>query len=63
MGWYSALACAGALSPQAGFEVVNTMGTLMQERLIGGQIIYPFVAEDWRDDPARRAELMALIAR
>lgn len=63
MGWYSALACAGALSPQAGLEVVNTMGTLMQERLIGGQIIYPFMAEDWRDDPARRAELMALVAR
>jgi [acyl-carrier-protein] S-malonyltransferase len=63
MGWYSALACAGALSPQAGFRVVNTMGTLMQERLVGGQIIYPFVAEDWRDDSARRAELLALVAR
>lgn len=62
MGWYSALTCAGALSPQAGLELVNTMGTLMQERLIGGQIIYPFMAEDWRDDSARRAELMALVA-
>ncbi len=37
--------------------------TLMQERLIGGQIIYPFMTEDWGDDPARRAELMALVAR
>jgi acyl transferase domain-containing protein len=63
MGWYSALACAGALTPQTGFEVVNTMGALMQERLIGGQIIYPFVGEDWRDDPVRRAELIALVAR
>ncbi len=63
MGWYSALACAGALSPWAGFEVVNTMGTLMQEQLTGGQLIYPFVGEDWRADPARRAELMALAAR
>jgi [acyl-carrier-protein] S-malonyltransferase len=63
MGWYSALACARALSSQAGFRVVNTMGTLMQERLIGGQIVYPFVAEDWRADSARRAELMALVAR
>lgn len=63
MGWYSALTCAGALSPRAGFEVVNTMGTLMQERLIGGQIIYPFMAEDWRDDPAHRAELMEIVAR
>ena len=63
MGWYSALACGGALTPEGGFEVVNTMGTLMQERLIGGQLIYPFLGEDWRPDPARKAELMALVAR
>ncbi|MGB3317221.1 MAG: ACP S-malonyltransferase [Albidovulum sp.] len=61
MGWYSALACGGALTAEAGFEVVNTMGTLMQEALIGGQLIYPFVGEDWRPDPGRKAELMALI--
>ena len=58
MGWYSALACAGALSAGGGFEVVNTMGRLMQEHLIGGQLIYPFMAEDWRDDPVRRDELL-----
>lgn len=62
MGWYSALACAGAVSPQAGFTVVNTMGTLMQEHLIGGQVIYPFTGEDWADDDARRRELLALAA-
>jgi len=48
MGWYIALACAGALDPLGGLEVVNTMGTLMQETLIGGQLIYPFVDDDWR---------------
>ncbi len=63
MGWYSALTCAGALSPLVGFEVVNAMGMLMQERLIGGQIIYPVMTEDWRDDPARRTELMGIVAR
>lgn len=62
MGWYSALACAGALTPQNGFEVVNTMGTLMQEQLIGGQIIHPFMDENWQPNPARRAELLALAA-
>ncbi|WP_374396489.1 ACP S-malonyltransferase [Tabrizicola sp.] len=61
MGWYSALACAGAVSPMDGFTVVNTMGTLMQEALIGGQLVYPFMAEDWQDAPARRAELLALV--
>ena len=62
MGWYSALACAGALTPEAGFEVVNTMGTLMQEHLIGGQLIYPFTDENWQPLPGRRAELLALVA-
>jgi [acyl-carrier-protein] S-malonyltransferase len=61
MGWYSALACAGALSPLDGFNVVNTMGTLMQESLIGGQLVYPFMADDWQDAPARRADLLALV--
>ena len=63
MGWYSALACAGALSAEAGFEVVNTMGTLMQEALIGGQLVYPHVGEDWRPDPARKAALLARVAQ
>lgn len=62
MGWYSALACAGALSPDNGFTVVNTMGTLMQQSLIGGQLVYPHMGEDWRPDPARKASLLALVA-
>ena len=62
MGWYSALACAGALSSVDGFHVVDTMGALMQDALIGGQLIYPFVGEDWRNDPARKAELLALVS-
>lgn len=62
MGWYSTLACGGALTPEGGFEVVNTMGTLMQERLIGGQLIYPFVDEDWHPNPARKAEFLAIMA-
>jgi [acyl-carrier-protein] S-malonyltransferase len=61
MGWYSALACAGALSPMDGFTVVNTMGTLMQEALIGGQLVYPVMGEDWVDAPTRRAELLPLV--
>jgi len=63
MGWYSALAVGGALSPQDGFRVVNTMGTLMQDHLIGGQLVYPFVGDDWKDNPARKAGLLADVAR
>ena len=63
MGWYSALACGGALSPEAGFEVANTMGALMQESLIGGQLIYPFMDDDWTPNPARKAELLDLVTK
>lgn len=61
MGWYSALACAGAVAPEDGFGIANTMGTLMHEALIGGQIVYPFLGDDWRPDQARKAELLALV--
>ncbi len=63
MGWYVALAVGGALSPDNGFNVVNTMGTLMQDHLIGGQLVYPFTDETWKDDPVRKADLLADVAR
>lgn len=63
MGWYIALACAGALDIDGGFEFVNTMGTLMHDALIGGQLLYPFVDENWEEIPGKRAELIALTER
>ena len=62
MGWYSALSCVGAMTPLAGFELANTMGTLMQEELIGGQLIYPFVGDEWRPDPVQKAEVLTRVA-
>ncbi len=62
MGWYIALACAGALDLMGGLEVVNTMGTLMHDHMIGGQLIYPFVDEDWRLIPGERARIEAQLA-
>lgn len=47
MGWYIALACAGVLNVNAAFEVINTMGSMMKEQIIGGQIIYPIADEHW----------------
>lgn len=61
MGWYTTLACAGAVSAGDGFRIANTMGTLMQENLVGGQLVYPFVDEDWRIDLSRRMEVLAAI--
>ena len=60
MGWYLALAAGGALTPENGFRVVDTMGGLMQEHLIGGQLVYPWMGEDWQADRARKAELLTL---
>lgn len=47
MGWYSALALAGALSDGADFDLIDTMGSMMQGGVIGGQLIYPVVDENW----------------
>jgi len=63
MGWYSALACGGAVSPENGLRVTNTMGTLMHQALVGGQLIYPWMDDDWIPRPDRRAALMSLVAQ
>lgn len=47
MGWYIALACAGALSSGASIQLVNTMGSMMANGVIGGQMIYPITDENW----------------
>lgn len=60
MGWYISLAIAGALDAQKGLHLVNTMGGLMQERLIGGQLLIPWVDDDWRPDWDARARYLAL---
>lgn len=63
MGWYSALACAGAVAADNGFTIANTMGTLMQQALIGGQLVYPFLGAEWQPDPARKAALLDHVGR
>ena len=55
MGWYLALAAAGALSLDDGARLVNEMGTLMHAEGVGGQVVYPLMNEKWRIDPANVA--------
>lgn len=55
MGWYLALAFAGALDPAAAFDVINTMGSMMKDEIIGGQVIYPICDQNWVTQPERRA--------
>ena len=63
MGWYLSLAMAGALEWAGAFHVIQTMGSMMREEIIGGQIIYPIVDEQWQPDHRREQEVLDLVQR
>jgi malonyl CoA-acyl carrier protein transacylase len=50
MGWYTALAVAGALDFDDGFRLMQELAQLQQEHAGGGQILFPQVDEHWRRD-------------
>jgi malonyl CoA-acyl carrier protein transacylase len=60
MGWYTALACAGAVSPEQGFRIVDAMGENSQAGEPGGQMLLTVVDENWREVPGLRTALLAL---
>lgn len=62
MGWYTALGCAGALSPEHAFRVADAMGVNSQKHEAGGQMVLVLAGEDWRVDPALAAEVEAAVA-
>ncbi len=62
MGWYTALAVAGALSFEDGFRLVQEMALIQERHGDGGQVLYPLVDEDWRADPVRIAAVEAALA-
>ena len=62
MGWYSALACGGAVSVEDGFRISNAMGMNSQAHGPGGQVLLQVVDEDWRPVPGLRETLLALVA-
>lgn len=47
MGWYLALACVKVLDTDGAYRLIQTMGSMMQDNIIGGQIIYPIVDDAW----------------
>ncbi len=59
MGWYTALAVAGALPLADGLRLVETMGQYQMGNVIGGQLVYPLCDADWACLPS--PELDALI--
>jgi acyl transferase domain-containing protein len=63
LGWYLALAASQALSLKNGAKLVDTMGHLMEQKGVGGQLLCPIAAENWRIDSAFREQVFAAIAR
>lgn len=62
MGWYTTLFTGGALSFEQAFEVVDTMGWQQKGNIIGGQVIYPLVDDQWKATPERRAVIERVMA-
>jgi acyl transferase domain-containing protein len=63
MGWYLTLGFGGALDWAGAFEVINTMGSMMKEEVVGGQVIYPVCDENWRPASERLALVEAAVSR
>ena len=63
MGWYLACAYGGSLDWAGGFDVVNTMGSMMKQEVIGGQVIYPVCDEHWRPSPERKRAVEKTVAK
>ena len=61
MGWYGALAAAGALPIDHAIELVETMGAYQAGNVIGGQVIYPLRDTDGHPDPTLRHAIDAAL--
>jgi acyl transferase domain-containing protein len=48
MGFYTALHAAGALDLDGAARLVETLGHYQADHVIGGQLLYPVVGDDWR---------------
>lgn len=60
MGWYTALAVASAVGTEGGYRLVNSMGSMMKNGLVGAQLIYPIVdLTTWE----KSADLQELVRR
>lgn len=61
MGWYLALAAAKVLDEAGAIQVVNTMGSMMKDDIIGVQIVYPVVDSEWQIDPDATATVQRVL--
>jgi [acyl-carrier-protein] S-malonyltransferase len=61
MGWYLALAFGQSLNENAAALLINTMGSMLKDHLMGGQIIYPLYQDNWQLDEKIKKDVFDLI--
>jgi [acyl-carrier-protein] S-malonyltransferase len=61
MGFYTALHAAGALELLEAARLVETLGHYQAGNVIGGQLVYPLVDDDWRPSPPLAASVTAAL--
>jgi malonyl CoA-acyl carrier protein transacylase len=61
IGWYTTLACAGAVDLGHGFAIIDAMGENSQAGEPGGQVLLSLVDEQWHEAPGLRDALIALV--
>ena len=63
MGWYIALALGGSLTHENAYHLISTLGSMMKNGIIGGQIIYPIVNENWQVDLEKKELVLSEIEK
>jgi [acyl-carrier-protein] S-malonyltransferase len=61
LGFYTALYAAGALDLDGAARLIETLGHYQTENVIGGQLMYPLVGDDWRPSAAHEAAVAAAL--
>lgn len=61
MGWYIALALSGALDNHNAIKLIDTMGAMMRDEVIGGQFIYPICDDNWHPNPTTLQNTLAQV--
>ncbi|HWT11198.1 MAG TPA: ACP S-malonyltransferase [Allosphingosinicella sp.] len=62
MGWYTALAVAGAVGAEQAFRVIDAMGENSQAGAPGGQVLITLVDEEWNPLAGLREQVLTLAA-
>ena len=63
MGWYTTLVLGNVLSIKQGYELIHTMGSMMKNQIIGGQIIYPLVDDDWIENKEKKTYIISQVKK